>query len=161
MVVANWNIDSQDSILLAQTVSSIQINEKKPTSATLLQISKSHLLNANKKYCLFLDGIEVQAPPEGVYEIYLTTNKTAQENLVPESSYFVNVLDTYSLTGNKEASKICLNVTRNLLNLSNNSGYLSNYYITVLFKSNLAKDSGQIDHPGKLIIDSIKLIQID
>ncbi len=149
-----------DTILVAESHQSLAINKRAPVHQVRLTTVNSIPLSGNQKFCLLIKGVEMQTPPEGVYEVYLTEQQEDKQGLTPESNLFINVIDTYTLTDKNAGIDFCLDASRNIAVLSKRNRLPSNFYVTVLFRGNMLPDKKEVTNAGSLTIGKMQLVWI-
>ncbi len=151
----------KDTSVLARSAESFTINSAQPFYQGKLE-SSGKKLSPDKKTVLMLDQPKVDQTPDGVYEVYLTAEKSDTKTLSASHPGFVNVLDLYSLTTEAPPDYISVDLTKILIGLSKSGQALTPLYVTVLFKGNVMPDNSMAStQAGKLSIKSIRVVQAE
>ncbi len=153
------NPSGQDTVIIAISDQPVHIDVATPSKQVYLKAQGKNVIDKSRKTFLQFEGIRLDAAPDGVYEIYLSSQKTVGEKLTAESRYFVNVLDPYLLTGNAPRHRLEIDITRSLEKIMTGQTILSGYYLTLQFKGNMLKGQPSAK-AGQLFIREIRLVQM-
>lgn len=154
------NAALQDSVVIAGSDQTIRLDREHPSQQVYLKANKKTSIGKNGMVYLLFNGVRSEAAPEGVYEIYLTAEKTAAEKFTPESPSFVNVLDIYLLTSEQNRQRLEINITRRIEKIITGHPETAGYYLTILFKGNIVNGQPSAQ-AGKLFIRDMRLVQVN
>jgi hypothetical protein len=148
-----------DTTLLSRTDKPVIIgNVPAPLAFTFSENSKE-LFDSNYNTWLLLDDPQIIAAPDGVYEIYLTSQPPAISKLTATNPAFVNVLDLYSITAPGAKQIIEVDIKNHVKNIFLQKQPMQPVYITMVFSGNQLADGSKSKKAGELRFSGIRIVQ--
>lgn len=114
--------------------------------------------NNNKTWLLFDDPLITEAP-DGVYEIYLTSQAPEINKLTATNPAFVNVLDLYSITAPGAKQIIEVDIRSHVQNLFLQNQKMQTVYVTLVFNGNGLADGSKSNKAGKIRFSGMRIVQ--
>ena len=133
-------------------------------SSTFFQeklISTGKNFSGDKKLVLLLDDPKLTQNPDGVYEVYITKEKTDVKMLSSLHSGFVNVLDFYVLTTSAPPKSLSVSMSKLTGGWAEKGQPLAEVYVTVLFRGNVLADGTESKKAGQMSVKGIRVVQED
>lgn len=112
------------------------------------------------KILLLLENPKVATMPEGVYELYITSQPPDINNLSPSQPGFVNVLDLYSITAPAANNRLEIDISEHIKKLFLLKQPLPSAFISIRFGPIKFSDGSYSSKAGELHLSGIRMVQI-
>ena len=148
----------RDTSILARSEQSFTLETGKPFYQAIL-ISSGKKLSGGKKVFLLLDEPAILQNPDGVYEVYVTPEKSDVKMLSPSHSGFVNVLDLYALTVSEPPNYLSVDLTKKLVELAKDGQPFQSLNVTILFRGNVLPGNVESKKAGRMTVKGMRVVQ--
>ena len=148
----------QDSVLLAVSSGPFLLDSARPSCSVALKMVTPIQRENDGAYLVYFDRMRMSEAPEGVYEVYLTLLRPSPDSLYAGKDSFIDVLDTYALSGQVGARQLHLDVTRQMRRLLI-SGAVTSCFVTISFQGNGRPDNHVSGQGGRLGFETVRLIR--
>lgn len=150
--------NGRDTSVLAANEQSFTIGTDRAFYQAELR-STGKKLSAEQKVFLWMDAPSVAQNPDGVYEVYITPEKSDVKMFSSSHPGFVNVLDLYILTGGAVPSFLSVDLTKKMQALGKAGHPLPPLFVTILFRGNSLPGNVESKQAGQLSLEGIRVVQ--
>ena len=153
--------NSSDTILLQRVAMPVNIGATPAVLPFNISEKSSNTFNSKNKTLLLLDDAKITTAPDGVYEIYITSQPPQIGTLHATSPAFVNVLDLYSITAPDAKNVIEVDIQDHINNIFLQKQTSYTFYVTLLFSGNRFADGSKSKKAGAMQFSGMRLVQIE
>lgn len=148
-----------DTVILAENVKPFSIDGSQPFYQVSVKAVEKKLYDNTKKIFLLLDDPHVTQNPDGVYEAYISMQKSDIKTLTPDKPDFVNVLDLYSLTSSQGKKHLSIDISKNMVQFVKAGNQFPPVVITILFRGNSLPGNSESENAGQITVKGVRIIQ--
>lgn len=153
-------INASDTIVLYKKDTVVSTGIMPTVIPVSFGINSQTLYSADKRTFIIFENASLINPPDGVYELYLSSQQSIINNNTPGSlPGFVSTLDLYSFTAPNAAKEIKVDITEQVKNIFEKKSITTNTYFIIRFEANRLAGGTPSTNAGKLHFSSIRIIQ--
>ncbi len=150
--------NDKDTTILARSVQSFTISNDRPFYQAEF-ISTGKKLSGNMKTVLLMDAVSIAKDPDGVYEVYITAEKSGLNLLSSSHPGFINVLDTYVLTAASSSNDLSIDLSKRVSDWAKDGQSFSSLVVTILFRGNKLPTGAESTQAGQLAVKGMRIVQ--
>lgn len=148
----------KDTIVLARSTQGFTIDSTQPFYQVNIQPDEKLFFDPAKKTLLIFDAPVVTLNPDGVYEIYITRDKSELKSFQPGLPGFVNLMDIYALTVPEPPSLLSADISWHLEGVKKNEP-LPPFVVSILFRGALLSGTRETKQAGIMTVKGIRIVQ--